>query len=140
MTDRQAAMEHLWLHADLIASIRKQLCIGISCTPCGAHEFRNGLLDAVARATDQPRTPHLDERRARATAEAPARVEPVQNRADPDHEVIGPRTLRKAVRLVIADVWSVLVPFPLGTMFENTWAGNVLARMQSHPQLRPGVS
>jgi len=75
---------------------------------------------------------HLDGKSARAIAEAPARVEPVQSSTDPDHEVTDSYKYEEAVRLVIHDVWSVLVPFQLGTMLDNTWAGNVLGRMQSH--------
>ena len=60
MAEHEAAMDHNWLQSYLIESIDKRLCTNIDCTTCGAHPFRHGLLDAVPRATDQPRPPRLD--------------------------------------------------------------------------------
>ena len=130
MTEHQAPTERNWLQAYLVESIRKKWCVSIYCTTCGAHEFRNGLLDAVARATGQPRPRHLDATSARAIAEALARVEPVQSRTGPDHKVIDPHRYEKAVRLVIFDLWAILTP--LDSILGNTWAGNVLESMRSH--------
>ena len=130
MTEHEAAIEHNWLQAYLIESIDKRLCTRIYCTTCGAQEFRHGLLDAVARATDQPRPPHLDGKSADAIAEALARVEPVQSRTGPDHKVIDPRRYKETVRLVIFDLWAILTP--LDSILGNTWAGNVLESMRSH--------
>ena len=130
MTEHQAPTERNWLQAYLVESIRKKWCVSIYCTTCGAHEFRNGLLDAVARATDQPRPRLLDGKSARAIAEALARVEPVQSSTDPDHEVTNSPAYFEAVRLVISDLWATLTP--LDEILGHTWAANELESMRSH--------
>ena len=125
MPEEPSFPENNWLQAYLVESIRKPLCISIHCTTCGAQAFRSGLLDAVALATGEPRAPQLDEKSARAIADALARVEA--------SEAVDPYTYKEAVRFVIYDLWSLFRPFSyLDPILENTWAGNVLTDMQSH--------
>ena len=125
MPEEPSFPENNWLQAYLVESIRKPLCIRIYCTTCEAQAFRSGLLDAVALATGEPRTPQLDAKSARAIADALARVEA--------SEAVDPYTYEEAVQFVIYDLWSLFRPFSyLDPILENTWAGNVLNAMQSH--------
>ena len=125
MPEEPSFPENNWLQAYLVESIRKPLCIRIYCTTCGAQAFRSGLLDAVALATGEPRAPQLDEKSARAIADALARAEA--------SEAVDPYTYEEAVQFVIYDLWSLFRPFSyLDPILENTWAGNVLTDMQSH--------
>ena len=141
MPEEPSFPENNWLQAYLVESIRKPLCISIHCTTCGAQAFRSGLLDAVALATGEPRTPQLDEKSARAIADALARVEaaprwtaprsehdrqscdeslPMQpelfplidrERTIPGQDAVDLHTYEEAVRCVIYDLWSLFRPF-----------------------------
>lgn len=120
-----------WLQTYLVESIRKNLCTQIFCTTCGAMDFRQGLLIALAKATGQPPVPQIDHESALAIAAALARV-----RAAVGEQ----RKLEDAVRLVLFEIWStvgeVAAERQLYPILQGTWAGSVLVRMKEHHKER----
>lgn len=79
-------MPENWLHAYLLDSVQKKLCVKFGCTTCGANEFRDGLWHS---ADSDVRT----QSGARRIADALAQIEP-SNREE--------EGLQDAVRLVLS--------------------------------------
>lgn len=120
-----------WLQLYLQDSVRRDVCIRINCTTCGASEFRRGLLAALAEATGGPVALRMDHDVALALSRELPNVHPA---ADPRCSLEG------AVRLIIYEIWFTLGPQTLEEHIEpiltRTWAGSVLTRMKEHYQAR----
>lgn len=116
-------MTENWLHAYLVASVGRNLCTRIHCTTCGATEFRQGLLRALATATQRPPsrayTPQVAIDLARALADARfSDAEAAQ--------------LEEAGRCVVYDICSAMGEREAEQLLGQGWGGDVLRRMQEH--------
>jgi hypothetical protein len=112
-----------WLHEYLGASVRRNLCTRIYCTTCGATEFRHGLLQAVAMATNQPPSHTYNQGAAVSLAQALADMRPS------DADAI---QLENAGRYVIFDICRMIGECEAERILGQNWGGNVLRRMQEH--------
>ncbi|MEK6299354.1 MAG: hypothetical protein AABO41_01420 [Acidobacteriota bacterium] len=118
-------MSENWLQTYLVEAVQKQLCTQIHCTTCGAREFRLGVLNALAMATDQPPQQSFDRQSVVEIARALAEVQPVPDELE---------KMEDAVRCLLFDLWSGL-PFidrDVETILDGTWAGRILRGMQEH--------
>lgn len=111
--------------------IRAGLCTQISCTTCGATDFRRGLVSALQSATGRHGNAAIDREGALLIAEALASLDaPVDNSW----------RLEEAVRLALFDIWYAIgvdrAERVLQPIVEGTWAGDVLARMKAHYEAR----
>jgi len=115
-------MSDHWLQAYLDESVHKKVCTKISCTTCGARQFRLGLLNALSHTTGHPSCGRFDQSTCLQIANALSEV-------NPDGDVTG--GLEDAVRFILCVLWDG-IPNPgkvLETVLKGTWAGNVLDRM-----------
>ncbi len=113
-----------WLQAYLDEAVSKRLCVNIHCTTCGTLKFREGVLDALARATGQQRRQHIDWESRIEIAKALAEVTPDGSES---------WALEEAVRYLLVALRNGI---PLGLRLElvlaESWAGHVLDRMKEH--------
>lgn len=116
-------MTENWLHAYLVASVRRDLCTRIHCTTCGATEFRHGLLRALATATSQPPSRTYTQQVAVDVAQALADMRPSDAEA---------RQLEEAGRCVVFDVCSAIGEREAEQLLGQSWGGDLLRRMQEH--------
>ena len=118
-------MSSNWLHAYLNDAVRRNLCTAILCTTCGATDFRRGLLDALAAATETAPRQRWDRETAIEVAAALAHVEPTDE---------GSLTLVPAVRCLLFDLWSAMSfrTAELEALLASSWAGDVLRAMKEH--------
>lgn len=115
-----------WLRVYLVDAIVRKLCIKIPCTTCGALEFRQGLLDALASVTGEPTGPRLSERNIKEFVSALAELTP---------ERLNPSlwAFEDAVRRVLydfpADQWRSDPTFR--RMIDGAWVGQILAGIRA---------
>jgi len=69
-------MSENWLHSYLLESVRRDLCVTIYCTTCGAREFRLGVLKALAQAEGRQPSRHYDLTSATKIAKALSEAQP----------------------------------------------------------------
>jgi hypothetical protein len=112
-----------WLQEYLAEAVAKNLCTRISCTTCGALEFRRGLLKAAARAIHGNSSERLDPGTASTILHALAHLQtPRQSQ----------REMEEAVRMVLFDLWTSLMLHNNEHLLGESWAGDVLQRMKAH--------
>lgn len=120
-----------WLQCFIVDAVSRAVCTEIHCTTCGATEFRQGLLAALALAGGRGSLERIDQGAARLLAVALRELEAVG---------AAPPRFEKAVRFVLFEVWHALWDeaerHQLEADLAGTWAGGVLARMQAHHQAR----
>lgn len=116
-----------WLQGYLLDAVRKNLCIRIFCTTCGAEDFRRGLLVVLAGAMGRDFVPRIDNEAALAITRALALVHPGAD----EHS-----QYEDAVRLILFEIWQVAAEHEFELVLEGTWAGGVLARMKAHHKAR----
>ena len=120
-----------WLTEYLAEFVAKNLCTRPVCTTCGALEFRSGLRRLLSMATGAERDGRLTPEIAIMLARALATVRPFS-----DHN----RKHEEAIRLILYDIWYALGPAAaerdLLPVLQDTWAGDLLARMKEHYRLR----
>jgi hypothetical protein len=112
-----------WLQDYLGDAVARKLCTSIYCTTCGAMEFRQGVLDALAKATGRERCSRGDRECVIEVAKALAGVKPT-----------APPLLEEAVRLVIFELRTgvPLLDREIKRLLAGSWAGEVLASMKTH--------
>jgi hypothetical protein len=114
-----------WLQTYLRAVVKKDLCTKIRCTTCGALEFRRGVFDALAIATDREIQPPYD----RGSV-----LEVVRAIADIDRPQDSSRKVEDAVRCLLAEFWTG-VPFvdnETVEMLGESWPGQIMREMRAH--------
>lgn len=119
-------MSDNWLQIYLVDSVHKNLCTTIHCTTCRAGEFRHGVLNALAKAADQPSRQSLDRECVVEIARVLAEVQPIPAELE--------KKIEDAVRCLLFDLWSG-IPFmdrEVETILNGTWPGRVLHGMQQH--------
>jgi hypothetical protein len=122
--------EDNWLQRYIAESVSRNLCTKILCTTCGATEFRQGLLAALATSSGQETVRRMGPGHAIAMAKALRQVEAVSR--DWKWE--------DAVQFVLYECWYAFRDEAGREAFEailaGSWAGDVLARMKAHHQAR----
>ena len=119
-----------WLEAFLLDALSRKLCTKISCTTCGAMEFRTGLLSAYSRASGEPLRQRYDDRKVNiAILEA---LSEINSSDDPIYEFYDP------VRLVLYDLSSGArsLGYELEETLAGSWAGVLLSGMKRHNEER----
>jgi hypothetical protein len=115
-----------WLQDYLEESVANNLCTTLSCTTCGAMDFRTGLLLALARSSgDRPKS-RMDDRQARAIIVALAGLTAPRETG----------SYHEAVRLIIFDIWNTIggrtAEGELSRALDGTWVGSILEDMKAH--------
>lgn len=115
-----------WLHGYLKESVANNLCTKISCTTCGAMDFRKGLLRALAHSSGDRTSSRMDGTQARAIAAELAGL-------------AAPRETQRyeeAIRLILFDIWNTLgeatAEAEVTRILDGTWAGSILDGMKTH--------
>ncbi len=127
--DNKDGQADQWLRNFLIDAKSRRLCMKVSCTTCGAREFRNRLRAATAQAIVDfdPQTP--DQYYWTFLAKSLAQVSPDQR---------GRARLIEGTRLVICDLAVRFLGAPgrrrLHELLDGSWAGEVLAGMEAHAE------
>jgi hypothetical protein len=120
-----------WLHQYLLDAVSMHLCTKIHCTTCGAREFRDGLMVALANKSDRSRVALFDLDTARMTATGLTRVVPTEGRS---------AELEQAIRLILFEIWRTigaeLAEREVEPILVGTWCGAVLAHMKAHHRAR----
>jgi hypothetical protein len=130
MADLSGAGAHMWLQRFLEQSVRMKWCAKINCTTCGAIEFRRGLISQAGEALGRPEFQSWNNELCIETLRALANVEPPPRNRRPYED---------AVRLILYEAWSAMDSGNFASESEilaNTWAGEVLKKMQEHYQAR----
>jgi hypothetical protein len=112
-----------WLGLYLHDAVRRRVCTRIHCTTCGARDFRLGVLRALAAAYGDAPASRIDAVSAARVTQALADVEPG------DTDLIG---LLEATRCLVYDVCGALGEREVDGLLGQSWAGEVLHRMQAH--------
>jgi hypothetical protein len=112
-----------WLGLYLHEAVRGKLCTRIHCTTCGARDFRQGILRALAAASGEAPASRIDAASAALVAEALAGVEPG------DTDMVRPLA---ATRCLVYDLCSALGERDVERLLGQSWAGEVLHGMRAH--------
>jgi len=117
-----------WLERYIEEAVANKLCTSISCTTCGAMDFRKGLLRALSHPPAHRTSSRMDAIQARAIASALAGV----------HVPRETQRYEEAIRLILFDIWSTLgeanADAELSRALDGTWAGSILEDMKTHHQ------
>jgi hypothetical protein len=111
-----------WLQAYIEASVAADLCVSISCTTCGAVDFRKGLLHELAQSSGDTISSRMDAMQASAIAKALAGL-------------VNPREAHryeKPIRLILFDICNKVGEAEVAQILKGTWSGGILQDMQAH--------
>lgn len=121
-------MSDRWLAEVLHESVARRYCTQIHCHTCGALEFKQFLLSALARANpvDPPR--HLSPRLVSALSPALRALDGAD----------GSRDTEQAVRFILYQLWSGVpgLDLVLEEGMAGSWVAQVLDRMKAHHAAR----
>ncbi len=120
-------MRENWLHSYLLESVRRNMCVNIACTTCGANEFRRGVLNALVRYAGNLPSQHFDYLSAMEVANVLSEVEPSERDA---------WKLEGAVRCLLFDLAHIIGEQELALILDRSWGGAVLYSMQEHYKAR----
>ena len=124
-------MNENWLHSYLLESVRRNLCVRIFCTTCGATEFRFGVLKALAQYAGHLPSQHLDYSSALEISKALSEVEPGER---------GGWRIEEATRCLLFDLAHIIREAELVRILDKNWAGSVLHSMQQHYKERQAAT